>query len=62
MVEQNSTPQYSDERIAQLDAYVRNGGNFEDFYNNQAQTISYDNMDMEDESNQRAVVRDYMKM
>lgn len=62
MVEQNSTPRYSDERIAQLDAYVRNGGNFEDFYNNQAQTISYDNMDMEDESNQRAVVRDYMKM
>ncbi len=62
MVEQNSTPQYADQRIAQLDEYVKNGGRFEDFYNNQSQTLSYENMDMEDESNQRAVVRDYMKL
>lgn len=62
MVEENSKPQYADERIEQLDQYVKNGGRFEDFYNNQSQTISYDNMDMEDESNQKAVVRDYMKL
>lgn len=62
VVEENSKPEYSDERIAQLDQYVKNGGNFEDFYNNQSQSVSYDNMDMEDESNQKAVVRDYMKL
>ena len=62
VVEQNSTPQYSDQRIADLDAYVKNGGRFEDFYNNMSQVSSYSDLDMEDESNQKAVVRDYMKM
>jgi len=51
MVEQNSTPQYANEQVAQLDAYIKNGGNFEDFYTQQSRTISYDNIDMEDESN-----------
>lgn len=62
VVEQNSTPQYADQRIAQLDQYVKNGGKFEDFYNSQSQVLSYDNLDMEDETNQKAVVRDYMRI
>lgn len=62
VVEQNSTPTYADERIAQLDNYVKNGGKFEDFYQAAQQELTYDNMDMEDESNQKAVVRDYMKL
>lgn len=61
MIEQNSTPQYADERIAQLDAYVKNGGNFEDFYQRQQESLSYENMDMEDESNQKAAVREYLR-
>ena len=51
MVEQNSTPQYADDRVAQLDQYIKNGGRFEDFYNGMSQRVSYDSMDMEDESN-----------
>jgi hypothetical protein len=51
VVEENSKPEYSDERVAQLDQYIRNGGRFEDFYNNQSQSIQYDTLDMEDESN-----------
>ena len=51
VVEENSKPTYSDERIAQLDQYVKNGGRFEDFYSNQSQSVSYEQMDMEDESN-----------
>jgi hypothetical protein len=51
VVEQNSTPTYADERIAQLDNYVKNGGKFEDFYQAAQQELTYDNMDMEDESN-----------
>jgi len=31
-VKQNSVPQYADERIQRLDEYVKNGGKFEDFY------------------------------
>lgn len=61
VVNQNSVPHYADERIQQLDEYVKNGGNFEDFYGRQQQSISYDNMDMEDESNQKAVVTELLK-
>ena len=62
VVSENSVPQYADERIAQLDQYVKNGGRFEDFYQTQQRTLSYDNIDIEDESNQKAVVRDYYKL
>ena len=61
MLDQNSKPHYADERIARLDEYVRNGGSFEDFYQRQQQSMSYDNMDMEDESNQKAVIREYLR-
>lgn len=62
VVEQNSTPKYADQRIEQLDQYVKNGGRFEDFYQNQSHAMSYENIDIEDESNQKAVVRDYLKL
>lgn len=62
VVTENSKPEYADDRIAQLDQYVKNGGRFEDFYSQQSQVLSYDDMDMEDETNQKAVVRDYLKM
>ena len=62
MIEQNSTPQYADDRIAQLDAYVKNGGKFEDFYQRQQEALSLDNLDMEDESNQKAAVRELYRL
>lgn len=61
VVQQNSVPQYADERIQQLDEYVKNGGKFEDFYSKQQQSLSYDNMDMEDEDNQKAVVSELLR-
>lgn len=61
VIEQNSVPQYADERIQMLDQYVKNGGKFEDFYSAQQSRMSFDNLDMEDESNQKAVVRELMK-
>lgn len=61
VVEQNSVPQYADQRIQQLDEYVKNGGNFEDFYARQQQRMSYENMDIEDESNQKAAIRDFLR-
>ena len=62
VVEENSKPHYADERIAQLDEYVRNGGNFDDFYNNMSQDIQYDKLDLEDEDNQKLAVKDYLRL
>lgn len=62
VVEENSKPQYSDERIARLDEYVRNGGNFDDFYNNMSQDIQYEKLDIEDEDNQKLAVKDYLRL
>lgn len=62
VVDENSTPQYADDRIARLDQYVKNGGRFEDFYQTQQKSMSYDNIDLEDESNQKAAVREFYKL
>lgn len=61
VVEENSKPQYSDDRIQKLDEYVKNGGKFEDFYTAQQEMMDLDNIDIEDESNQKAVVRELLK-
>ena len=61
VVVENSAPQYADDRIQALDEYVRNGGKFEDFYQKQQQALTLDNIDLEDESNQKAVVRELMQ-
>ena len=60
-VKQNSVPEYADDRIKQLDEYVKNGGKFEDFYQKQQENLTLDNIDMEDENNQKAVIRELLK-
>lgn len=60
-IEQNSVPHYADDRIQRLDEYVKNGGKFEDFYEIQKESLSLDNIDMEDEVNQKAVIRELLK-
>lgn len=62
LIEEESTPQYSDPVIAELDEYVKNGGNFEDFYKLQTELTSLDNLDLSEESNQKAVVTEYLKL
>ena len=61
VVNQNSKPKYADERIQALDEYVKNGGKFEDFYSRQQEALTLDNIDLEDENNQKAVVREFMQ-
>lgn len=61
VVKQNSIPEYADERIQKLDEYVKNGGNFEDFYSKQQESLSLENLDMEDEINQKAVIKELLK-
>lgn len=61
VVQQNSVPQYADDRIQKLDEFVKNGGKFEDFYQVQKQALSLDNIDLELESNQRTVIEDLLR-
>lgn len=61
VVTQNSVPQYADDRIQALDEYVKNGGKFEDFYSRQQEALTLDSIDLEDENNQKAVVRELMQ-
>jgi hypothetical protein len=61
VIEENSVPKYADERIQRLDEYVKNGGKFEDFYAKQQENLTLDNIDMEDEVNQKAVIRELLK-
>lgn len=60
VVEENSTPDFADPRVQQLNDYIKNGGNFEDFYNGASKDIVYEQMDLENENNQKMVVHDYL--
>ena len=60
-IKENSVPQYADDRIQKLDEYVKNGGKFEDFYQKQQESLTLDDIDMEDETNQKAVIRELLK-
>lgn len=62
VVDENSVPEYGDDRIKELDEFVKNGGRFEDFYNLQSSEINYDTIDLTEESNQKQVIRDYLQM
>ena len=62
VVEENSVPEYADERIQQLDEYVKNGGNFEDFYAIVGCKSCFVLVDLEEEVNQKAVIRDLLKL
>ena len=61
VIKENSKPEYADDRIQQLDEYVKNGGKFEDFYQRKSDQLSLDGIDMEDETNQKAVIRELLK-
>lgn len=61
VVQENSVPQYADERIQKLDEYVKNGGKFEDFYEKQQAALTLDDINLEDENNQKAVIRELMQ-
>ena len=61
VIKENSVPEYADERIQRLDEYVKNGGKFEDFYAKQQESLTLDDIDMEDEVNQKAVIRELLK-
>lgn len=62
LIQENSVPDYSDDRVRQLDEYLKNGGDFEKFYKVQKDSVSYDNINLEDEGNQRRILSDYLEL
>ena len=59
MIEENSTPEYASEEVAQLDEFVRNGGKLEDYFK-VAPAIDYETFDTTIEENQKRIVRELL--
>ena len=65
LVEENSKPKYYSEEIEKLDEYVKNGGSVEKFFKEVYGSpvgLDYDSIDLTRESNQRAVVKELLKV
>lgn len=60
-VQEKSKPTYSSDYVRDLDEFVKNGGDPEDFISKN-QMIDFDNIDLADETNQRYVLEDYYKI
>ena len=61
-IEENSAPQYADEELAKMDEYVRNGGNLKDYLDTIKGGIEAENLDLTSPSNQKAVIREHLKI
>lgn len=60
VIEENSVPQYASEEVEALDKFVRNGGNLRDYFTIDGE-LDLDNIDLEEEINQRLVVKELLK-
>ena len=61
VVEENSEPDYGDERVKTLDEFVKAGGRFEDFYGTVYQgKLDLEKADIEDEKVQKAVLKEHL--
>lgn len=60
VVEKNSTPEYASEDVKRLDEFVKNGGDLKQYFTVVSKSSDYDDIDLEIESNQRMIVREYM--
>lgn len=60
VIEENSVPQYASEEVEALDNFVKNGGNLRDYFQIDGE-IDLEEVDLEDENNQRLVVKEFLK-
>ena len=60
VIEENSKPDFASEEIEALDAYVKQGGDLKKYLQIDAQ-LDLDDIDLDDESNQKAVVKMLLK-
>lgn len=59
VIEEQSVPEFASEEVAKLDEFVRNGGKLEDYFSI-TPDIDFDNIDMEDENNQKLVLKELL--
>lgn len=59
VINEQSKPEYASEEVAKLDEFVRNGGRLEDYFT-VSTDIDFDNIDMEDENNQKLVLKELL--
>ena len=62
IIEANSAPKYASDDIKSLDDYVKAGGNIEQYFRSIYSENDIDNLDMSNESNQKAVVKELLKL
>lgn len=60
LITENSKPDYSSDEVQQIDEFVRNGGNLKDYFSIDAD-LDLENIDIEDESNQKVILKEYLK-
>lgn len=60
-IEASSAPVYANDDVAALDKYIKAGGNIEDFLSVYSQDSDYDNIDLDDEANQKAVLSRFLQ-
>lgn len=60
VIEENSKPDFASEEIEQLDAYVKQGGDLKKYLQIDAE-LDLDDIDLDNESNQKAVVKMLLK-
>lgn len=60
VIEENSKPDFASEEIEALDAYVKQGGDLKKYLQIDAE-LDLDNIDLDEESNQKAVVKMWLK-
>ena len=59
-IKSNSQPNYASEEVQALDEFVHNGGNIKDYFEID-NDLDLEDIDMEDENNQKAVLKEYLK-
>lgn len=59
-IEEESKPEYASEEIEALDNFVKQGGNIRDYFQIDTE-LDLDNIDMDDEINQKRVIKELLK-
>lgn len=60
IIEEESKPTYSSKEVEDLDNFVKQGGNLRDYFQIDAE-INLDEIDMDNEDNQKIVIREFLK-
>lgn len=61
IVETNSKPEFANNEIEELNEFVKNGGDLKDFYQKVYSEVDVDNIDIDDERNQKRVIRELLE-